>query len=65
MPEKRGSHLQCPSAGRVKLTDVYYGGTWEQWNQTKKQKGNDALGSAEFHEKASSAALQTAAQFFF
>lgn len=48
-----------------KLTDVYYGGTREQWNKIKKQKGNDALGSAEFHENASGAALQTAAQFFF
>lgn len=48
-----------------KLTDVYYGGTWEQWNKIKKQKGNDALESAEFHENASGAALQTAAQFFF
>ena len=48
-----------------KLTDVYYGGTREQWNKIKKQKGNDALESAEFHENASGAALQTAAQFFF
>ena len=47
-----------------KLTDVYYGGTREQWNKIKKQKGNGALGRAEFHENASGAALQTAAQFF-